>query len=105
MSISDVKKILKTMRKHNRRAIVLPALLDVDGELVSCTAYDMSLGGMRLKVDVPIAGNSNVIIKIKNKLNQVAKGVWAAEGFVGLNFTDNPKTIKAGLGTLATNLN
>ncbi|MBT6329299.1 MAG: hypothetical protein HOJ34_05905, partial [Kordiimonadaceae bacterium] len=44
-------------------------------------------------------------IKIKNKLNQVAKVVWAAEGFVGLNFTDNPKTIKAGLGTLATNLN
>ena len=65
----------------------------------------MSLGGMRLKVKVPIAENSNVIIKIRDKLNQVAKVVWVAEGFIGLNFQENPKTVKSGLGVLATNLN
>lgn len=105
MAISEVKRILKSMRKHNRRAVVLPAELDVNGERVSCTAYDVSLGGVRLKVDLPVAENAHVIVKMRDRINQVAKVVWSAEGFVGLRFQENPKIIKAGLGALATNLN
>lgn len=105
MAISKVKRILKSMRKHNRRAVVLPAELDVNGERVSCTAYDVSLGGVRLKVDLPVPENTHVIVKVRDRLNQVAKVVWSAEGFVGLHFQENPKIIKAGLGALATNLN
>lgn len=105
MSIDEVKYILKTMRKHNRKTVEYPALLDVDGKIISCVAYDMSLGGMRLKTDMPVEENSNVSVKIKDKINQVAKVIWAAEGFIGLNFQKSSKSIKAEFGTLATNLN
>lgn len=105
MTISEVKRILKSMRKHNRRAIVLPAELSVDGKKVQCTAYDVSLGGVRLKVDMPVKENSQVIVKIKDKLSEVANVVWSAEGFVGLNFAASPAAVKAGLGGLATDLN
>lgn len=105
MSIDEVKHILNTVRKHKRKAVEYPALLDIDGKLISCMACDMSLGGMRLKTDIPVEENSNVSVKIKDKINQVAKVIWAAEGFIGLNFEESPNSIRAELGALATNLN
>ncbi|MEZ5758422.1 MAG: PilZ domain-containing protein [Emcibacteraceae bacterium] len=105
MAIKEVNKILRTMRKHNRRAVVLPAKLDVDGQYHNCIAYDVSLGGIRLKVDAQIAANSQVNVRIKDTSSHSANVVWAAEGFVGLNFIESPNAIKAGLGGLASNLN
>lgn len=105
MTISNVKRILKSMRKHNRRAVVLPAELSIDGKKIHCTAYDVSLGGVRLKVDMPVNVNSQVIVKIKDKLSEAAKVVWSAEGFVGLNFAACPAVVKASLGGIATDLN
>ncbi len=105
MTIREVKNILKSMRKHNRRAVVLPAEIDVDGKHIRCTAYDVSLGGVRLKVDMHIDDGAQVIVKIKDKLDQVAKVVWSAEGFVGLNFRSAPGVVKASLGGLAAHLN
>ena len=105
MAVYEVKNILRSMRKHNRRAVVLPARLDVNGHRHKCTVYDVSLGGVRLKVDAPVMENSQVNVKIKDNSSQSANVVWTAEGFVGLNFIENPNTIKAGLGVLAANLN
>ena len=93
------------MRKHNRKAVVLPAELEVDGRCIDCTAYDISLGGVRLKVGNPIREDSNVNVVIKDKLDQVAKVVWYAEGFIGLNFRERPGNVKSSLGVLATHLN
>lgn len=105
MPISEVKNILRAMRKHNRKVIVLPAELDVDGHRMKCTAYDISLGGVRLKVGSPLPQNSRVMVKLKDKLHQAAQVVWYAEGFVGLDFKDDPSHIKSNLGVLATHLN
>lgn len=105
MPIGEVENILKSMRRHNRKVIVLPAELDVEGRRIDCTAYDISLGGVRLKVGAPLRENSRVIVKIKDKLHQVAKVVWYAEGFVGLNFKEGPNNVKSHLGVLATHLN
>ena len=93
------------MRKHNRRAVVLPAELNVDGKKINCIAYDVSLGGVRLKVDMSVKENAHVAVKIKDRLSEAAKVVWSAEGFVGLNFEASPAAVKAGLGGVATNLN
>jgi len=105
MTKSEVRNVLKSMRKHNRRAIVLPAEIDVNGRRILCTAYDVSLGGVRLKVDMAIAENSRVIVKLRDKLSQAANVIWSAEGYVGLNFKENPNTVKAEMGILAANLN
>mgnify|MGYP002640187343 CR=1 FL=1 len=105
MLVGEVRKIINSMRKHNRRAVVLPVELDVGGNKIDCVAYDVSLGGVRLKVDMPIEQDTCVLVNIRDKLSQVAKVVWSAEGFVGLSFNNNAKEIKADLGAFAMNLN
>lgn len=105
MAHAEISHILKTVRKHNRIAVSLPVKLNVSGHEFSCMAYDVSLGGVRVKVDAPIAENDNVSIFISENIKQTAKVVWISQGFVGLDFNENPKIIKEGLGSLAANLN
>ena len=105
MTFDDVKNVLKSTRQHNRMVIELTAKLDLNGEYVSCTACDVSLGGVRLKVDARIKRGDSVVVTIKDALSQVANVIWASQGFVGLIFKENPDAIKEGLGQLASDLN
>ncbi|VAV87988.1 hypothetical protein MNBD_ALPHA02-1179 [hydrothermal vent metagenome] len=99
-----VRSVLSTMRKHNRRTVIQTATLNVGDFKFPCTAYDISLGGIRLKVDMPIEQGTNVLIQLKNKLKQTARVIWSADGFMGLSFEDNPEAVRAGLGSLANGL-
>ncbi|WP_321397713.1 PilZ domain-containing protein [Emcibacter sp.] len=99
-----VRSILSTMRQHNRRTVVLPAKLDVGDYKFDCTAYDLSLGGIRLKVDLPLDEGASVYVQLKNKLKRAAQVIWSADGFVGLRFVDNPETVRSSLGSLAVGL-
>ena len=105
MTLTNLKKALKALRKHKRRAVNISALVDVKGQEFPCTAYDVSLGGVRLKVDAPFSENENVSINFQDNLKYIAKVIWVSEGYVGLNFNDRPQNIKEHLSDLATNLN
>jgi len=104
MISNGVKSMLSTMRKHNRRTVIQSATLKVGSHDFDCMAYDISLGGIRLKVDMPIEQGSSVFIQLRNKLKQAAKVVWSADGFMGLSFVENPERVKVGLGNLANGL-
>ena len=99
-----VRSMLNTMRKHNRRTVIQSVTVRIGGFDFDCTAYDVSLGGIRLKVDVPVEQGTNVLVQIKNKIKQTAKVIWSADGFMGLCFMENPEKVKVGLGTLANGL-
>lgn len=105
MTFTKMKKTLKAVRKHKRRAVKLCAMVDVDGQEFPCTAYDVSLGGVRLKVDAPFSKNENVSITFKDDLTHNAKVIWISEGYVGLDFNERPQNLKGHLSSLATNLN
>jgi hypothetical protein len=104
MPIDSVKNILQSMRKHNRIAVLLPALVETGDDDFYCTAYDLSLSGIRLKIDCALENNTEVLVHVKNKLKKTAKVVWSEGGFVGLNFCEDPFKIKAELGNLASTL-
>lgn len=104
MTLVEITKALKAVRKHKRRAVKIAAKVDIEGQEFSCTAYDVSLGGVRLKVDAPVSENENVIVEFKDNLRHIAKVIWISEGFVGLNFNDRPQKIKEHLSGLDTNL-
>ncbi len=99
-----VRSVLNSMRKHNRRTVIQSANLRIGSFDFDCTAYDVSLGGIRLKVDVPIEQGTNVLVQLKDKLKQTAKVIWSADGFLGLCFLENPESVRAGLGSLANGL-
>ncbi len=104
MTGMGVRSVLNTMRKHNRRTVIQAATIRVGSYDFECTAYDVSLGGIRLKVDVPIEQGTNVFVQLKNKIKQTAKVIWSADGFMGLRFLENTEKVRIGLGTLANGL-
>ncbi|NOZ42013.1 MAG: PilZ domain-containing protein [Alphaproteobacteria bacterium] len=104
MVSNGVRSILSTMRKHNRRTVIQAVTLKVDRVDFDCTAYDISLGGIRLKVDMPIEHGTGVFIQIKNRLRQAARVIWSADGFIGLNFVEDPEKIRVSLGSLGNGL-
>jgi len=104
MMNKGVRAVINSMRKHNRRTVVQPVTLGVGSFTFDCTAYDVSLGGIRLKVDIPIERGAGVYVQLKNKLKQTAKVIWSADGFLGLRFMDNPEKVKVGLGNLSNGL-
>ena len=99
-----VRSILSSMRKHNRKTVVQTATIKVDGFYFDCTAYDVSLGGIRLKVDIPIKSGTSVLIQMRNKLKQAARVISTADGFMGLRSIESPERVKVGLGVMASGL-
>lgn len=99
-----VISVLSSMRKHNRKTVIQPATLKIGGFYFDCTAYDISLGGIRLKADVPIKQGASVYVQLKNKLKQTARVIWSADGFMGLRFVEKPENVKVSLGIMASGL-
>lgn len=104
MTGMGVRSVLNTMRKHNRRTVIQAATIKIGSFDFDCTAYDVSLGGIRLKVSVPIERGTNVFVQLKNRIKQTARVIWSADGFMGLCFLDKPEKVKRGLGALANGL-
>lgn len=91
---------LRCLRTFNRRTVVWPATLVVNEYDFRSTVYDISQGGVRLKLDLPLAKGAQVSVKIKDcpALNAVV--MWQASGFVGLNYTDDAPEVKSAIGGL-----
>ncbi len=89
---------LQLLRAHKRRTVVWPAILIVNEFEFKCTLYDISLGGVRLKLDLPLATSAKVKIQIKDFEYTDALVSWHAEGFVGLRFTEDTDYIRNMLG-------
>jgi hypothetical protein len=66
--------------------------------------YDISLGGVRLKLDLPLAVGAKVQIKIKNFDITEAVVAWHIPSFVGLRFCEGPQFIKTLLSDYAKKL-
>lgn len=98
-----VKGGLEQMRSYRRRTVVWPAILNVNEFEFKCMLYDISLGGVRLKLDLPLATGSIVQIKIKDFEFTDALVSWHADAFVGLKFIDTPENIQKLLGEYTQN--
>lgn len=95
---NSIRDGLEMLRSHKRRTVVWPAVLIVNEYEFKCTLYDISLGGVRLKFDLPLATGAKVKIQIKDFEYTDALVSWHAEGFVGLRFTEDTECIRSLLG-------
>ena len=101
---NSIRDGLQLLRSHKRRTVVWPAILIVNEFEFKCTLYDISLGGVRLKLDLPLATGAKVKIKIKDFEFVDALVSWHAEAFVGLKFVDDADQIKEVLGDYSQTL-
>ena len=65
--IEKIRDGLNCLRKHKRRTVVMPATLYVGAYEFRSMLYDISLGGVRMKLDLPLARGAEVKIRIKDK--------------------------------------
>ena len=101
---NNLRQGLESMRSHKRRTVVWPALMVVNEFDFKCTLYDVSLGGVLLKLDLPLATGALIQIQIKDLDFIGALVSWHTNDFVGLKFTDSPEKIKLLLGEYSHNL-
>ena len=94
----------EAMRTFKRRTFVWPAILYVNEFEFKCMLYDISLGGVHLKLDLPLAVGATVKIKIKSFDVTEAIVAWHIPSFVGLKFCEGPQFIKTLLSDYAKKL-
>ncbi len=102
--IESIRQGLECMRSTKRRTVVWPAVLYVNDFEFRATMYDISLGGIRLKISLPLATGAEVSVKIKNKITMKARVVWYAGEFLGLQFCDSPDDVRKSLGDMSSGL-
>jgi len=102
--ISSIKQGLKCMRSTKRRTVVWPATLYVVNYEFRAMLYDISLGGLRLKLPLPLARGAETKVKIKNKVTLNSRVVWCAGEFIGLKFCDPVDVVRKALGELSAGL-
>lgn len=95
---------MNCMRVNKRRTVVWPATLYVGEFEFRSTLYDISLGGVRLKLSLPLAGGTESSVKIKNKITLNTRVVWCVGEFIGLKFCDPIDVVRKSLGELSVGL-
>lgn len=102
--VRSIRQGLQCLRSDKRRTVVWPATLYVGEFEFNSRLYDISLGGVRLKLPLPLARGTEASIKIKNHITLNARIVWCAGEFMGLKFCDPIDVVSKALGTLSAGL-
>ncbi len=79
-------------------------MLKVGDHSFDCLAYNVSLKGAKLKIDLPLKTGADVVVEIRNEWTINAKIAWQDDGFLGLAFEPEDTEIKKLLGDLAERL-
>ena len=94
----------EVQRSVARQPILLRALLDTGKFEFECLAYDLSIKGMKLKLDLPLESGCTVSVKVKGKPGIPARVIWVKAGFIGLEFSVPTEVVLNTLGALGANL-
>lgn len=73
-------------RAYRRRSVLWPAKLNVGQHTFVCQIWNMSLGGARIKVDLPLQDGASVMLAIAGRGDIPACVSWCKGGEAGLEF-------------------
>jgi len=73
-------------RGHRRRSVLWPAKLEVGQHIFECQIWNMSLGGARVRLDLPIKEGANVTLTIAGRGEIPATVRWFRNNTAGLSF-------------------
>lgn len=81
-------------RIYRRRSVLWPAKLRVGRHVFSCQIWNLSLGGARVRVDLPLESGTEVILSVSDRGDIPADVVWHRDEALGLSFNVSPEVIK-----------
>ncbi|MAU40253.1 MAG: hypothetical protein CMF31_01395 [Kordiimonas sp.] len=104
INMDMVKYVLTSMRQYKRRTVVWSGTLFVGQYSFKTTVYDISLGGARIKMDLPLEVGAHVRLKIRDKTKLAAEVAWHADGFLGVSFDDDADVVQQTLGPIVADI-
>lgn len=81
-------------RAHRRRSVLWPATLKVSRHNFPCQIWNMSLGGARVRIDVPLKDGAEVTLVIAGRGDIAAKVCWSDSRAAGLEFAIPPEEVR-----------
>ena len=78
--------LARAHRAHERRMVWWNAKLHQDGRILDCKAVDVSNGGVKIRIDEPLAIDSGVVLKIGPVGSFPGEVRWQDENFAGIRF-------------------
>ncbi len=91
-------------RRFSRQPVLLKAVLDTGHYEFECVAYDLSLKGIKVKLDLPLETQCEVWLLVKDCPRIPAHVIWSKEGYIGLEFSLSPKQVTDILGSIGARL-
>ena len=91
---TQVTKPSQDSRSYKRRSVLWPAKLLIGRHKISCQIWNLSLGGARVRVDLPIQEGTDLILSIEGRGELSAVVVWTENEAMGLDFRVPSSTIK-----------
>ena len=85
-------------RRSRRKPVMWAARLETAAGAVECAAFDLSLGGAKLRLDVPVALHHPVRLVLERRGIIGAEAVWRRGSTLGLRFTEPAALVRAVLG-------
>lgn len=81
-------------RQHRRKRVMWAAKVEIDERSLDCGAFDVSLGGakLRVKTAVPLKRAARLILDRFGSLRAIA--VWQRGEAVGLRFLEPPERVR-----------
>lgn len=81
-------------RQFKRRSVLWPAKMRVGKHELSCQIWNLSLGGARVKVDLPLQEGVEVIISLAGRGEIPATVAWAKGELLGIAFDVGAEVIR-----------
>jgi len=89
-------------RMLRRRAVLWPAQIIINGHSFTCQIRNLSLGGAKVKLAVPLKEGTIVTLDIPARdISFRSEVVWQAGDLIGLIFQETPSYIRKCFGTQA----
>ena len=79
----------KIPRAHERKRVLWDVALNQNGRIWKCTAFDISAGGIKIRIAEPLAINSRVVIAIDGAGNFPGEVRWQDRGLAGIRFLED----------------
>lgn len=81
-------------RSFRRRSVLWPAKILVGRHELSCQVWNLSLGGARVRIDLPIQEGTTVKLAVAGRGELAATVAWAKDGSLGLEFNVAAEVVK-----------
>ena len=89
-------------RNSRRRAVLWPANIVVNEHVFPAQIRNFSLGGAKVKFDIPLKENSIVKLEIPSKrVSFKCEVVWQSHDTIGLIFLESRRAVKESFGNQA----